>query len=65
MEDKAENVSFVTNRCEFRNVTQQFCHTFPGADQHCINRTVNRPYLLNKVVCKERRPVKFCRVIPE
>ena len=64
-EAKSENVSFVTQQCQFRNVTDRYCHTFPNADFNCQMRTVNRPYMLNKVVCKDRKPVKFCRIIPE
>lgn len=65
MEAKSENVSFVTQKCQFRNVTDRYCHTFPNADFNCVTRNVNRQYLLNKVVCKDRKPVKFCRIIPE
>ena len=65
MEAKSENVSFVTQKCQFRNVTDRYCHTFQNADFNCMTRNVNRQYLLNKVVCKDRKPVKFCRIIPE
>ena len=64
-EAKSENVSFVSQQCQFRNVTDRYCHNFQNAEFNCQMRTVNRPYMLNKVVCKDRKPVKFCRIIPE
>ena len=47
------------------NVTEQFCHTFPNADYKCTKRPAQRDYILNKVVCKEQKEVKFCMNIPE
>merc|ERR1712029_974873 len=61
-----EKVSFVSRKCSFRNVTEEFCQTFPQADYKCSNsRPSQREYILNKVVCKEQKDVKFCMNIPE
>lgn len=63
--NKSEKVPFVMNECTMRNVTERYYHTFPNADFKCTTKTVIRQYLLNKVVCDRKRPVKFCSDIPE
>jgi len=65
LEEKAENVSFISRRCDFRNITEKYCHTFPMSDFSCTNQPQIREFLLNRVVCREQKQVQFCMNIPE
>lgn len=66
VEEKRENVSFVSRKCKFREVSEQYCQTFPNADYICRNsRPATRQYILNKVTCRQQKTVQFCMNIPE
>ena len=65
LEQKAENVSFISRRCDFRNITEKYCHTFPMADFSCTKQPQIREFLLNRVICREQKQVQFCMNIPE
>ena len=59
-------MSFVSRKCHFREVTEQYCQTFPNADYGCtMSKASSRDYILNKVVCREQKTVQFCQNIPE
>merc|ERR1712130_1028651 len=64
-ESKQQNASFVVRRCNNSTVEEQYCHVFPNADYKCQNIPATRDYILNKVVCQERKTVEFCMNIPE
>ena len=56
----------MSRKCHFREVTEQYCQTFPNADYSCtMSKASSRDYILNKVVCREQKTVQFCQNIPE
>ena len=59
-------MSFVSRKCKFREVAEQYCQTFPNADYICRNsKPATRQYILNKVTCRQQKTVQFCMNIPE
>ena len=63
--EKSQKVGFTVYKCNLRQIPDRYCHTFPQGTWRCQNGTVDREYIVNKVVCDRTRSVKFCRIIPQ